>query len=138
MSATSLNAAQPRRAWSSPLARLGRQGQSHATLDTKLSVQATIVISLENLCRGILNVRHVGTWAVATYSVIFGLIAGLHFGLDAIKLARRYSGGGRRCREEAAMAPPAPAAGSEHAADGSSARKLAGKRSASTDSSNGV
>lgn len=82
--------------------------------------------------------RHVGTWAVATYSVIFGLIAGLHFGLDAVKLARRYwGGGGRSGQEEPAL--PAPAAGTEQAAAGASNGKLVGvKGSVSTDSSNGV
>jgi hypothetical protein len=37
--------------------------------------------------RGILNVRDVGTWAVATYSVVFGIIVAVGLGLDVFKLA---------------------------------------------------
>jgi hypothetical protein len=36
--------------------------------------------------RGIINVRHVGTWATVTYSVVFGLIMATGIGLDLWKL----------------------------------------------------
>ncbi|KAL4443838.1 hypothetical protein ABPG75_011575 [Micractinium tetrahymenae] len=101
--------------------------------------RAAAVVAVANIYEGIINVRHVGTWAVATYSVIFGLIAGLHFGLDAIKLALCYWGSSRRCGQEATAPPTAPPAGAAPPASGASAGKLnGGSGSVSADSSNGV
>lgn len=107
------------------------RGRSHAILTARW-----LAAPGPHLCRGIINVRNVGTWAVAVYSVIFGLIAGLHFGLDAVKLARRHWGGGRRCGQEAAPPPSAPPA---NTAVGARDSKLTGGNgSVSADSSNGV
>jgi hypothetical protein len=48
--------------------------------------RAVTIVAVANIYEGI-NVCNVDTWAVATYSAIFGLIAAVHLGLDVAKLA---------------------------------------------------
>lgn len=48
--------------------------------------RAAAVVAAANIYEGIINVRHVGTWATVTYSVVFGLIMATGIGLDLWKL----------------------------------------------------
>lgn len=68
--------------------------------------------------RGILNVRRLGAWAVATYSAVFGFIVATGLALDALQLYRRWAGRGAGAADGSAGA----AAGTDNGHAGGSCR----------------
>lgn len=73
--------------------------------------RAAAALAVTNTFWGIIRVRQLGAWAVATYSVVIGLIVAAGLALDARRLARRWAAA-RRCR---GTRPPTERGGSTDA-----------------------